>query len=424
MNSPLPQTPDTRTIAARAIPALLVGVGSALILIGVSRVAEQLQHFLWSWLPSRFDVGADSCWWMVGVLTATGVAVGLVVWKMPGRAGPDPATVELVGPPQPLRVLPSLALALVLGLAGGVSLGPENPIIAINVAVSVWVIGRLWHGAPTTFGVILGASGTIGALFGTPVAAALLLTEMKQMHSDGRLWDKLFAPLVAAGAGALTMHLLGSPQLSVTVPAYADPQWIDLVSAIVITLAAALLGVAAIYVFHPLHRLLHALPNPLIAITLGGMGLGLLGALGGKITLFKGVDEMKELTATAADHSTAGLIVIAVVKLAALVVAAACGFRGGHIFPAVFVGVAAGLVAHSVAPGVPLALAIGSGVLALTMVVSRDGWVALFLGATVVGDIAVLPVLCLAILPLWLLISARPEMTVRLALQPTPAPER
>jgi H+/Cl- antiporter ClcA len=412
-----PPAHSPRVLAAQSVPALLVGIGSALVLVAVSWIADLLQDFLWTALPGTFGLAEDSRWWIAAVLTATGVAVGFVVWKMPGHAGPDPATVELVGAPVPLRVLPGLALALVLGLAGGVSLGPENPIIAINVALAVWVLGRLWRSSSPSTGVVLGAAGTIGALFGTPVAAALLLTEMKQLHDTGRLWDRLFAPLVSAGAGALTMHLLGSPALTVTVPPYDGPRWIDLVSASAVTVVAAVIGVAAIHLFHPLHRLFHTLPNPLIAITVGGVLLGLLGSIGGTITLFKGVDEMKELTETAGDRTIAGLVLITVIKILALVVAASCGFRGGHIFPAVFVGVGIGLTAHALVPAVPLALAIAAAILALVMVVSRDGWAALFLGATVVGDIDVLPVLCVAILPLWLVIGAAREMRVQESLE-------
>jgi H+/Cl- antiporter ClcA len=63
------------------------------------------------------------------------------------------------------------------------------------------------------------------------------------------------------------------------------------------------------------------------------------------VTLFKGLDEMQQL-AFSQVFSVSDYLLFAVIKLAALVVAAACGFRGGRIFPAVFVGVALGLMLH------------------------------------------------------------------------------
>ncbi len=54
---------------------------------------------------------------------------------------------------------------------------------------------------------ILASAGTIGALFGTPVAAALIFSQTLNSSNEVPLWDRLFAPLMAAAAGALTTGL-------------------------------------------------------------------------------------------------------------------------------------------------------------------------------------------------------------------------
>lgn len=417
-DSPTP-APTARQLAALAVPAVAVGVLCALTLLALSLLADTLQDLLWTTLPDWAGVPDGSRSWTFGMLTAVGFVVGVIVWKVPGHAGPDPATTSLVSAPLPLSVLPGLAMTILVGLAGGVSLGPENPIIAINTALTVWFVGRMWKKVPVEVAVMIAAAATIGAMFGTPVAAALVFTEVVAVQGGGQLWTKLFAPLVAAGAGALTMVFLASPVLSVDVPAYDDPKLIDLVSGSAIALAAALLCLVAVYAFPVVHRVFHWLRNPVLAITAGGMVLGVLGAIGGELTLFKGLDEMKELTAAAGDKTTGELALITVVKLLALLVAASCGFRGGRIFPAVFIGVGVGLTAHSALPDIPLAVAVASGVLGAVLVVARNGWLALFMAATTVADIDVLPVLCIVILPVWLLAARRPEMLIH----PEPAPE-
>ena len=65
-------------------------------------------------------------------------------------------------------------------------------------------------------------------MFGTPVGAALVLSESPAGGSRGALWDRLFAPLVAAGAGALTTDLLEGPSFSLVVEPYPGPQLIHL----------------------------------------------------------------------------------------------------------------------------------------------------------------------------------------------------
>ena len=171
-----PATP-ARTLLPTILPALAVGIMSSLILVGVEVAAEELQDVLWGPLPDALGIGRYSVAWMFVMLFATGVAVGLVVWKAPGHAGPDPATVGLDAPVLPPVVLPGLVLVTALMLAGGPSLGPENPIITVNVALAAWLGARLVPRAPGRVWPALAEAATIGALFGTPVAAALVISE-------------------------------------------------------------------------------------------------------------------------------------------------------------------------------------------------------------------------------------------------------
>ena len=101
---------------------------------------------------------------------------------------------------------------------------------------------------------------------------------------------------------------------------------------------------------------------------------------------------------------------LAVIKLAALVVAAASGFRGGRIFPAVFVGVALGLMLHAHVEAVPAAITVSCSILGLVLVVTRDAWLSLFMAAVVVPDSTLLPLLCIVMLPAWLLLAGKPLM--------------
>ncbi|MFI9193845.1 ion channel protein [Streptomyces californicus] len=408
--SPPPAAPARRLLPL-VVPALVVGVVCALILLGVSLLAERLQDVLWETLPDALGVGRYSSLWMVAMLTATGLAVGLALRAVPGRGGPDPATTGLVDAPMRPGVVPGLLLVTVLALAGGVSLGPENPITAANVALAFWLGRRFAPGAPGELWVALAAAGTIGALFGTPIAAALILSEtLASQPGPGAFWDRLFAPLAAGAAGALTMSLIAEPSFDLSLPAYSGPHWGDLLAALLIASAGTLLGLLAVYAFPVAHRVFAALRHPVLALTAGGLVLGLLGALGGHLTLFKGLDEVKVLAGDPDGWSAAEFAGMAVVKAAALTVAATCGFRGGRIFPAVFAGVALGFCAHALVDAVPPSLAVSCAVLGILLAVTRQGWVSLFTAAVLVSDASVLPLLCAATLPAWLLVTGRPQM--------------
>ncbi|MFC8289993.1 ion channel protein [Streptomyces sp. NPDC057250] len=409
--SPSADEAPLRVLLPQILPALVVGAGSGLLFLGISALSEELKHVLWEDLPDALGIGGYSSLWMIAVLTATGVAVGLVVWKVPGHAGPDPATTGLGGAPLPAGTVPGLLLAGTLALAGGVSLGPENPIIASNIALAYWLGRRAAPAVPGIAWVTLASAATIGALFGTPVAAALVISEALAGHpGPGSLWDRLFAPLLAAGTGAMTTQLLAEPTFALGLPPLADPGWGDLLAALVIASVAALFGLAACALFPYVHAAFRRLRHPLLMLPLGGLVLGLLGALGGHLTLFKGMEEIKELTANIGGWSSGELAKLAVVKLVALLVAASCGFRGGRIFPAVFIGAAFGLLAQALVPEVHPAVAVSSAVLGVLLATTRQGWISLFVGAVLASSPAVLALLCLASLPAWLIVTGRPQL--------------
>ncbi|MDF1603688.1 ion channel protein [Nocardioides sp. YIM 152315] len=403
--------------------AIVVGVGCGLTLLGLSLLAELLQDLVWDDLSGALGVDPDTWWWIVAVLTATGLLVGLVVRFAPGHAGPDPATAELISSPLPASALPGVAAALVLMLAGGVSLGPENPIMLVNGSLTVLIGLKLLPRVAPPEWLSWSVAGTIGAMFGTPVAAALMLTEAQPGDPRIPLWNRLFAPLVSAASGSATMLLLSDMDMHLDVPGYEGFHLGDVAWAVAVALLTALLGLAASYLITPLHRLFQRITNPVLALTVGGFVLGWLGVLGGRETLFKGLDEMKSVTDHVADYSNGELALMVVVKLAALLVAAASSFRGGRIFPAVFVGVVAGWTVTGVFDSAPPAVVVAAGALGITIAATRSGWLSLFLAATVVPDVDLLPILLIATLAVWLLVAGRHELRADPPVPATGAPD-
>lgn len=411
--------PRARTMLLLSLPAVAIGIASSLILIVVMKIASALQNLLWQRLPGTLGIAQDSPLWIIGVLTLTGIAVGLVIRFSQGHAGPDPACEPLIGAPVPPSALPGLIVALILGLAGGVSLGPEHPIMTVNIALAVAIGARLLPRVNRMEWTILASAGTIGALFGTPVAAALIFSQTLNGSSEVPLWDRLFAPLMAAAAGALTTGLFFHPHFSLPIAHYGQMEMTDILSGAIVAAIAIAAGMVAVWCLPRLHSMMHQMKNPVLVLGIGGFILGILGVIGGPVSLFKGLDEMQQMMANQA-FSTSDYFLLAVIKLAALVVAAASGFRGGRIFPAVFVGVALGLMLHEHVPAVPAAITVSCAILGIVLVVTRDGWLSLFMAAVVVPNTTLLPLLCIVMLPAWLLLAGKPMMMVNRPKQQPP----
>ncbi|QMN62147.1 ion channel protein [Citrobacter freundii] len=401
--------PRARTMLLLSTPALIIGIASSLVLIVVMKVASVLQQFLWERLPVSIGIAQDSPVWIIGMLTLTGIMVGLVIRYSHGHAGPDPACEPLIGMPVPTSAIPGLLAALILGLAGGVSLGPEHPIMTVNIALAVALGSRMFPRIAKLDWTILASAGTIGALFGTLVAAALIFSQTLNSSNDVPLWDRLFAPLMAAAAGSLTTSLFFHPHFSLPIAHYTQMHLTDILSGAVVAAIAIAAGMVAVWCLPRLHHLMHRLKHPVLILGVGGFILGILGVIGGPLTLFKGLDEMQQM-AFSQTLGTSDYFMLVVIKLTALVVAAASGFRGGRIFPAVFVGVALGLMLHAHVEAVPAAITVSCSILGLVLVVTRDAWLSLFMAAVVVPDSTLLPLLCIVMLPAWLLLAGKPMM--------------
>lgn len=167
----------------------------------------------------------------------------------------------------------------------------------------------------------------------------------------------------------MTTGLFFHPHFSLPIPHYGQMRFVDILSGIIVALIAIAVGMVAVWCLPRLHALMHRLKNPILTLGIGGLLLGIVGTIGGPLTLFKGLDEMQQLafsqTLTAADF-----LLIALVKLAATVLASASGFRGGRIFPAVFVGVALGLMLHAHVDAVPAAITVSCAILGMVLVVT------------------------------------------------------
>jgi H+/Cl- antiporter ClcA len=169
--------PRARTMLLLAVPALIIGVASSLVRIVVMKVAAVLQTILWTALPVKLGISIDSPGWIMMMLTLTGIAVGLVIRYSPGHAGPDPALEPLIGAPVSPSALPGLIIALIIGLAGGVSLGPEHPIMAVNIALAVFLGARLFPRVGALAGRSWRQQAPSGRCLALRFAAALIFSQ-------------------------------------------------------------------------------------------------------------------------------------------------------------------------------------------------------------------------------------------------------
>ncbi|WP_282944871.1 chloride channel protein [Cellulomonas endometrii] len=356
----------TRDLARLTLLGALVGLPAGVVAFAFVGAVHVLQQLFWDRLPDA--LGATSPpWYLVLALPVAGAALVAAARRLPGDGGHPPAGGIHAGP-VPVAHGPGIALAALAGLATGIVLGPEAPLMALGSVVAVEVTRRT--GVTGKARELLGVSGSAGAistLFGGPLVAGIMLVEA----GAGALGAAtLLPPLTAAavayvlvtGFGAWTGVPVGG--LSVPgLPAYDGIRPGDLVLAVVV-------GVLAAVVMAGVRRLaaLLAATEPRVGrlplllgsgLAVGGLAL-LAGALGAdpQDVLFSGQASVPVLVGGA---PVGVLLVLLVAKALAYAVSMGGGFRGGPIFPAIFLGVAlAGLAVTVLDVSPTLAVAAGT----------------------------------------------------------------
>ena len=109
--------------------------------------------------------------------------------------------------------------------------------------------------------------------------------------------------------------------------------------------ALTLVGVAMGLIFLAFEKLTHFLlglvKNTVLRCVIGGLALGAIGTLL-PLTMFSGEHEIESILTEGASLGAVTLLVIAVAKMFLTNVCIASGLKGGHFFPVIFSGIAAG----------------------------------------------------------------------------------
>ena len=217
----------------------------------------------------------------------------------------------------------------------------------------------------------------ISTLLGSPLAGAFLLMEAAGI--GGSMLSVLLVPgLLAAGVGTLIFlgldDLTGFGTFSLAVPdipAFTTPTVAEFLWAIGIGLAAAFLGTGIkrmALVLQPMVARRRLMLTPA-----AGLAIGVLAAIfaigtdkDSSAVLFSGQTALPSLIENAADWTVGALVLLIVCKGLAYG-AALSAFRGGPTFPGMFIG-AAGGIALSHLPGLPMIAGAAMGIGAMTVV--------------------------------------------------------
>ena len=365
----------SRAYVQLLVVAAILGVPISAAAYGFLALVDYLQKELFTHLPHGLGFSTVPAWWPLPMLVIGGVLAALAIRYLPGDGGPSPAAGFGVHPPPTPVQLPGVILAALASLAFGTVIGPEMPLIALGSGLAVLATKAARRRPVPAQGVqVLGAAGSFAAistLMGSPIAGGFLLMEASGL--GGPTMGLILVPgLLASGVGALifigldSLTGLGTFSLAIpNLPHFARPDLAEFGWAIVIGLAAAVLGPVILWLSLSVHR--YAEKWTMIVLPLAGVAVAVLTIIYTQATgkpaadmLFSGENDIGPLVDHAASYSVGTLLLLLVFKTLAYGVSRG-SFRGGPIFPALFIG-AVGGIAMSHLPGLPLVPAVAMGI--------------------------------------------------------------
>ncbi|MFF4350632.1 chloride channel protein [Streptomyces sp. NPDC001530] len=384
----------------------LIGIPVALIAFWFLVALQELERLIWTDWPRDLGWKQAPWWWGFPLLLVSGVVVGLVVARLPGRGGHIPAG-GLHSGGVTKDALPGVVIAALFSLPLGAVLGPEAPLIALGGSLALLFASLARAPQTETSTALLGAAGSaaaISALFGSPLVGAVLLMEVAGVGGP-QLFAVMLPALLSSGIGDLVFTGFGrwtglkTGSLDIGLPKAPLVDAGDVLWALLMAPAIALL-------IHWVFVGGRYAAGFVSSWTVRNTTLCALGAAGcialytvatGRSPSEVALSGQDTLARLAEDpHAWSAGALVAVLAFKALAYALCLGsLRGGPIFPALFLGGAAGALLAPL-PGFGLVPAMAAGMAASVTSAMRLPVSSVVLVVLLLGNVDTVAVVVLA----------------------------
>lgn len=390
--------------------AVLIGIFGGGVAIVYYYVLHFAMHDVWEKLAhlTPASLPLEPTWnpIILAITTVGGLIVGLLT-RWLGSAGEIAAVVDNIHLHDgriDLRQTPSMTVTSLVSITAGGSAGPEAPLVQIigSFASRLGDLLRVDGRIVRTF-TFCGMGAALGAFFGAPLGGAIFALEIP--HRRGiEYYEALLPALVASVAAFFVFRsVVGYEHILFHFDDVQPLLLSHVMQAILFGAIGAGAAVAFVGLFSLCKKLAHPLhDSPVLLGTLGGLVIGLLAQLAPK-SLFWGEYQIDGIITTRAailqQHglwAAVGLLMLlALVKSLAISATLHSGFRGGFIFPLLFIGAAVGTALSLLLPTVPAPVVIIATMAAVNVAVTKTPISTCIILATLTGT-SLMPVLITA----------------------------
>lgn len=318
---------------------------------------------------------------MLYLMPVSGILIIIVhkIFRTVGNKGTN-MVLESISGTERVRItlLPTIFISTILSHFVGASAGKEGAALQIGASIANLLGDALkLHDKDKKIIIMCGMSGCFGAIFGTPLAAAMFGMEVAVI---GVAYYTAFIPcVIAAFIGAEVSHLLGLHAEAFTILQIPEFDFHTLIYPIAIGILGAIVSICFCELLHESHKIYHKkFHNLYVRIIVASVLFIVLTLIFGRDYCGAGFNLVEE-----AMHGESRYEAF-LLKMLFTAVALGGGFKGGEIVPTLAIGATLGSAFGNIL-GFEPSLCAACGMLALFVGATNCPVATLFLGFELFG---------------------------------------
>lgn len=331
--------------------SIAIGIAVALSYLIVEFIDTQGTNYLWNEFFNTDENRLLTIPVAIFLSIIFSAVILLLKKKRIGKAETNLLSDETVKPTS-LKDIFTIFLIGSTGLLAGASLGPEGVLVAISSGIGIWFAQKAGKMETAKLMAISGVGALLVGFFGSllPILVPILILYKKEKKI---VPQHLIPPILSGLVTYITLYIIKNGNIGFgSIPTGSTYNFQDLIGAFILGLIGAFIALlikTLIEKFQFITKNINSKTHWLVSASIFGGVIGILYFIGGPAIEFSG-KEGTELLLQNDSYSFITLIIIVITKLIATSWSLPAGYKGGLVFPSVFMAVALSLILAEIHP--------------------------------------------------------------------------
>ena len=330
--------------------SLLIGILNALFYLAVEFIDTQGTDFLWN---DVFNTDQNRILVIPLAIFLSIVFSAVIIFFKQKRIGKSETNLLSDEEVKPTRFKDIITIFIIgcTGLLAGASLGPEGVLVGISSGLGIWFAGRAGKVEASKLLILSSVGALLVGFFGSllPIIIPILILYKKEKKVVLGHW----IPPIIAGIGTyVTLFIIKDGNMGFgTIPVGSTYNFQDLIGAFLLGIFGAVVAFLIkklINKFQIITNNIDSKTHWVVSASIFGGILGILYLIGGPSIQFSGKEGTEMLLQNS--FSIGILILVVITKLIATSWSLPAGYRGGLVFPTIFMAVAMSMVLTQIDP--------------------------------------------------------------------------